>query len=368
MFFSRTRRKNCLAYINWINCLPWAFLVLGCVEQSQQKEAHGDTLNTRINYASNFEVSGDTIKVLQPSPGAPAQFYKRPPNPLRIICTSTTHLHYLELLGLEDRLVGFPSTKYIYSEKIRSQVASGKTVDIGPDGSINIEMVLSLQPDLVIAFDAGNEGRSLNLMQEAGIAVMLNGDYMETTALGRAEWLKFFGAIFGVEKQADSIFSTVESNYLRLRALASNPKRRPTIMTGIPYGGTWFLPGGDNASAVFYQEAGGNYLWSDDTNTGWIERSLETVYDNANDAEFWLGTGTYGNLSTLVSSDERFAGFAPVRNGNVFNYDKRMIPEGGNDYFESAYVRPDLILADLIAIIQPTLLPEHELVYYQRLK
>ncbi len=361
MYSFRTKKKSCLVSTNWIRAFFILFSILSLVlvhtSNAQQ-----------VRYASNFEIQGNTITVVEPSPGAPSESYEIAKNPSRIICTSTTHLHFLELLGVEDKLVGFPGTNYIYSPQIRKRVQEGDISEIGPGGKLNVEKALALNPDLIIAFDAGKESSTLNLLRKAGIEIMLNGDYMEGSALGRAEWILFFGKIFGLEEKADSIFRTIETNYNNLKSIAQNVEDRPTIMTGNMYGDTWFLPGGQNWFSTFFQQAGGIYLWEDNNKSGWIELSFESVLAKAREADLWIGTAGFSSRNMMLSADERYQNFSPFQEEKVFNYDRRLIEKGGNDFFESAYARPDLVLADLISVIQPDLLPHHVPTYIRKLK
>jgi len=362
MYSSKTKRKKAFISIGWINVLGVFFFVLSFPIISEGQETP-----FRIKHATNLRIEGAVITVPKPSPGLPEAIYTLEEVPDRIICTSTTHLHYLELLGLEDKLVGFPGTKYIYSESFRQRVQSGKIQEIGPGGKINVELALALKPDLIIAFDAGNEASSLNLLENAGIPVFLNGDYMESTALGRAEWIKFFGAVFNKREMATTTFQEIESSFNNLLKITESVEKRPSVMTGNVYGDTWFLPGGNNWFSTFFHQAGGDYLWSEDENAGWLELSFESVFAKANNADVWIGTASFSNKEMLIGADDRYGSFAPFENDNIYNYDKRLIEGGGNDFFESAYARPDKVLADLIYILQPSLLSDHELIYFRKL-
>lgn len=321
-----------------------------------------------LKHASKFKIEGNQLIVLEPWPGAAPKTYRLPENPKRIICTSTTHLYSLELLGLEESLIGFANNSYISSSLFRERVEKGLIKDVGADGNLNLELIIGLQPDLVIAFDAIGNSDDLQRIENVGIPVLLNADYMETSALGRAEWIKFFGAIFKRENLADSIFDEIESNYYDLISLTQNVSDRPSVLSGNVYGDTWFMPGGQNNSGRFFYDAGGQYTWGQDSTSGWLELSFESVFDQAQDASYWIGMGSFSSLESIVAQDERYADFEAFKQGNVFNYNQRQVPGGGNDFFESGYSRPDLILADLIYILHPELLPGHELYYYRRLQ
>ncbi|MFK7952935.1 MAG: ABC transporter substrate-binding protein, partial [Ekhidna sp.] len=227
---------------------------------------------------------------------------------------------------------------------------------------------LSLDPDAVIAFDMGGESTTLYKIEESNIPVLYNSDFLEQTPLGRAEWIKFFGALLNKRREADSIFLAIEKEYLRLLEIGKNVTNRPTILDGVVYGDTWFLPGGRNWASTFFKDAGGEYLWESDTTSGWLELSFESVYEKANDAHFWIGTSTINTKKELLGQDIRYESFSPFSNDKVYNYNKRIGPNGGYDFFESGYSRPDLILSDLIKILHPELLPEYETYYFKQLE
>lgn len=286
----------------------------------------------------------------------------------RIVCTSTSHLPFFEMLGMEEVVIGFPNLKYISSETFIERANQGLLTDLGPDGGMNMELLLSLDPDAVVAFDMGGESTTLDKIEESNIPVLYNSDFLEQTPLGRAEWIKFFGALLNKRKEADSIFRQIEQEYLRLESLAKNVENKPTILSGVVYGDTWFLPGGNNWAATFFENAGGKYLWEKDTTSGWLELSFEAVYEVGNDADFWIGTSTVNSKNEMLGQDTRYNDFAPFSSDNVYNYNKRIGPNGGYDFFESGYSRPDLILGDLIKIIHPEILPDYETFYFQKLE
>ncbi|RED99394.1 ABC transporter substrate-binding protein [Marinoscillum furvescens] len=342
--------------------------LLGCTSPSTQQQDADRVSTLQASYATRFDISGEKLTVREPWPGAQSPIsYSLGKSPQRVVVTSTTHLPYLELLGLTDRLVGFPGTQYISSPAFRQQVASGAITELGPDGNINLELLISLNPDVVFAFDMGSESTTLDKITESGIPVVYNADYLESSALGRAEWIKFFGAYFDKEKAADSIFNHITNRYDSLQHLASQAAIHPTLLSGVLYGDVWFMPGGQNWAAEFYRDAGGEYLWADDSTSGWLEISFESVFNKARHADYWIGTSTFNTREELLSQDARYGDFAAFQNDRVYNYSKRRSPSGGYDFFESGYARPDRVLADLIAILHPELLPDYETYYFEKL-
>ena len=319
--------------------------------------------------AEKFNINDDTLTVIEPWPGArkPIRYVFDEP-PQRVIVTSTTHLPYLEMLGVGDRLVGFPGLQYISSDVFRQRAAAGEITDLGPDGNLNLELVYQLDPDLVIAFDMGNESSVLDKLAEADIPVLYNADFLETSALGRTEWIKVFGYIFDKGPEADSIYAAIAGRYDSLQELTTDVKERPSVFSGVMYGDTWYLPGGENWAAGFIKDAGGNYLWEEDSKTGWLEVSFETVFARASDADYWIGTSTLNTLEELRSQDDRYSEFDAFDKGRVYNYSNRRNPNGGYDFFESGYARPDIVLADYIAILHPELMSDYKMYYFEALK
>lgn len=347
-------------------------IVIGCSPSLEREEDQFERLNT-VSYASTFHFerqdSTDYLVVDEPWPNATQEKrYKLGESPKTVVCTSTSHLPFFELLGMEEVVIGFPNLDYISSEVFRARGEQGLLTDLGPDGSMNMELLLGLNPDAVIAFDMGGESKTLAKIEESGIPVIYNSDFLEKSPLGRAEWIKFFGALLNKREEADSIFNFIEAEYIRAKTLAENADTRPTILSGVVYGDTWFMPGGKNWASIFFENAGGEYVWQNDSTSGWLELGFESVYEQANDAAYWIGTSTLNTKEEMLGQDERYGSFSAFQEDRVFSYNKKRGPNGGYDFFESGYSRPDLVLSDLIKILHPEILPEYETVYFQQLE
>ncbi len=348
--------------------IPLVVLLFTCCAPDQKTSGETGTDPSSIQFAQKFRVNENGVEVLEPWPGAVQSINYDTGNPPKtIICTSTTHLPFLELLGVENTLIGFPGTQYISSEKIRNMVEQGRIIDVGGDGKLNLELIIGMDPDLVIAFDMGNESTVLDKLPESGIPVVYNADFLETSPLGRAEWIKFFGKIFQKQQRADSIFDEIVFRYDSLKSLTSKIQLRPDVLSGVVYGDVWFLPGGKNWSAQFFNDAGGNYFLKDNDKTGWLELDFEYVFDKARQCEFWIGVASFQSREEMKDQDSRYAAFEAFENRRVFNHSKRIGTQGGYDIFESGYARPDRVLADIIRILHPQLLPQYETYYYELL-
>ncbi len=285
-----------------------------------------------------------------------------------IVCTSTTHIPLLDYLNETDKLIGFPTTDYISSEKMRKRIDGGKVKDLGIDKGMNIEELFLLKPSMVMGYAMSSDLGQLKKIKELGVPVVLNAEYLEKHPLGRAEWIKFMSLFFNKEKEADSVFQVIEKEYLTTQALAKASSSKPTVMSGIVYGDAWFMPGGRNNAATLLNDAGCNYLWNDTESNGFLEIGFESVFAKAKDADLWIGVGTFKSLSEIEASEKRYALFKPFKEKNIYSYNARQGAKGGSEFLELGYLRPDLILKDLVKIAHTELLPEHQLYFHKKLE
>ncbi|WP_297792125.1 ABC transporter substrate-binding protein [uncultured Eudoraea sp.] len=347
-----------------------------------------------INYAKGFSIeksaSGITIiKILSPWPDAKEGFtYALVPKGLktkpelsnkdfdaiinvpieRLIVTSTTHIPALENLGVLDMLVGFPDTKYISSDAARKKIDEGKIKDLGNNESLNTEMAINLNPDLVIGFSINNQNRAYETLQRSDIPVVYNGDWTEETPLGKAEWIKFFAPFFGLEAEAQDIFKTTEKNYLTARDLALKATTRPTVLSGALYKDVWYLPGGKSWAASFINDANADYLWSDTSATGSLSLSIESVLAKAAYASFWISPSQFISYNELDKASRHYSQFKAYKEKKIYTFANTKGESGGLLFYELGPSKPDLILKDLIHIFHPQLLPEHKLFFFKPLQ
>jgi iron complex transport system substrate-binding protein len=290
--------------------------------------------------------------------------------PIRsVIALSTTHLVQLEKLGVLDTLVGLNDFKNITTPAVLDKIKQNKLADVGNTSTPNIEKILSLTPDLITSYGTGNpQNDSYGKLLEAGLKVGIVSEYMESTPLGRAEWIKFLALFFNRESVAEKEFSQTASRYRSIANQVKSVKTRPTVFSGFSSKGIWYVPGGDSYVAKLLADAGSNYLWADDRSSGSLNLSFEQVYDRANQAEYWVnGSQKWKTRSDVMQEEPRYEGFSSVKKGNLFNPIARLKPEGGNDYWVSGTSNPDVVLADLVKVFHPDLIPNHNFYYYQKL-
>jgi cobalamin transport system substrate-binding protein len=288
----------------------------------------------------------------------------------KIICMSTTHIAMVKALGEEEAITGISGKELIYDGSISSRIDRGLIHDVGYEAGVNNELIISLSPDLIMMYGIGSESVGyLSKIKELGIKVMFNADYLETDPVGKAEWIKLFGALFCKENMADSIFRSISESYEQLKAyIKLNSMDRPNVLLGLPFRDTWFISPGNSCVSRFIEDAGGNYLWHDTRSSVSMPYSLEGVFVRSLKADYWLNTGDAVSKKEISSLDPRLEDIPCFNSGNIYNNNKRITPEGGNDYWESGILNPHLILKDIATILHPELFTDNELYYYRRIE
>lgn len=368
--------------------LSFVFLFLSC-KKEQSATAVVEKTENSIKHAKGLEIynySGySVVKVKNPWPNAENGFtyilkekngiipdslqkYTTISVPVKsIIVTSTTHIPSLEMLGVENTLVGFPHTDFISSEKTRALIDAGKVKNLGQNESINTEVAIDLSPEVIVGFSIDSNNKTFNNLEKAGMKVLYNGDWTEQTPLGKSEWIKFFGALYGKNKEANSVFNKIEKDYNDAVVLAKKATIRPTALSGGMYQDTWNLPQGDSWAALFLKDANINYLWKDTKGIGSLALSFEKVLEKAQNADYWFGPGQFSTLKELQDANPHYAQFKAFKNKNVYSFTTKTGAKGGVIYYEQAANRPDLVLKDLIKITNPKVLPDYQLYFFQKL-
>jgi len=340
-----------------------------------------------VDYAQTFDITdfGDfkIIKVRDPWPGAEKDFVyllskkeaQLPENlkyderiniPVnKIVVTSTTHIPALETLGELNSLVGFPGLDFISSEKTRTRIETGNIAELGANQSLNTEVLLDLEPNVVVGFGVDGQNRAFDRLKKIGIPVIYNSDWMEKHPLGKAEWIKFFGALYDKLPQSMEIFKEIEENYKAAKKLVSNIDKHPKILAGSMFKDRWYVPYGNSWQAEFIASAGGEYIYKDTHGNGSMELPFEKVFADAADADIWVAPGSFTTYKQLLESSEHYKKFKAFRDREIYTYAKTRGKTGGVLYYELAPSRPDLVLKDLISIFHPDLLPEYEAVFFK---
>lgn len=362
------------------------FLLTACGDVHRSSSGASQVGSFRPNYARNFRVeSFDGYKVVEMvNPWDTARLLHRyvlvdrdaelpdglPEGELlrvplqRVAVYSSVHCGMLEELDRADCIAGVCEPEYIALDFVQDGLKKGTIVNLGIAVSPDLERVVAAAPEaiLVSPFENAGYGR----IEKIGIPIVECADYMESTPLGRAEWIRLLGLFFGAESRADSLFDHTVTVYDSLRNLAAKAPIKPTVITERKYGAAWYVPGGNSYIGVLLRDAGADYLWHDDTQTGSVPLSFETVFERGQAADFWLFKYNAPNemtYETLQSEYEPYRRFAAFEKRNIFVCNTGTVP-----YYEEMPLHPDRILRDLIRIFHPELLPEGKLRYYQKLK
>ena len=287
----------------------------------------------------------------------------------KIICMSTTHLAMISALGEEQTIAGVSGTNFIYSPAIIKNVEKGLVVDVGYEANLNKELILKISPDLIMIYGIGSESSGyLGKIKELGIKVIINADYLETDPLSRAEWIKLFGALYCKENLADSLYKSEVDEYTRLKSfIVQKTTNKPKVLLGLPFKDTWYISPGNSFISKLINDAGGDYLWMDTESSISMPFGLENVYLRGLKADYWLNIGSVSSRNEISNVDPRLDDLPCFKNDNLFNNNKRISVNGGNDYWESGSLYPHLLLKDIATILHPELFSDHELIFYKKI-
>ena len=364
--------------------------LIGCKQNTTDKQNESVIGEILVNeYAVGFQVTESehfkTMTINNPWPNADKKFTyllvdrgTKPPENIsydallyvpveKIVVTSTTHIPLLEALGEEHKLIGFPNTSFVSSEKTRKRIDSGNVVDLGRNESINTEVLLNIEPEVVIGFAVNGNNKTFKTIENAGIPVLYNAAWVEGHILGRAEWIKFFGHLFKKEKLANSIFNKIETDYNNAKQLVVSTSKKPTVLAGSMFKDIWHVPYGNTWGAQFLTDAGADYLWKETKGSGSISLNIESVLDKAQKADYWITLGTETSKTAFNDRNIHYKEFDAFKKGNTFIANSTG-ETGGLLFYELGPNRPDLILKDLIHIFHPEVLPNHQPVFYSQLK
>jgi iron complex transport system substrate-binding protein len=374
------------------SCLFLSVLLTASCRQATtgKNNAAAKTGSAEIKYAKGFNIdyyagyklvsiySGtgdkrDTVQYILLAKGLKApEGYKKAQLiqvPVRsLVAMSSMHIALADFAGSADAIVGLGSLQYVTSPVVRKNIKAGKVKEVGIDGAMNDEVLLGMKPGLVMVM--GNPDAKFSkyaTLTGGGVPVMLNSEWLETTPLGRAEWVKLMGALLNKETFVNEKFTAVEKEYNRLAEIGRKAAVRPSVICGMPYKGTWYVPDGDSYMVQFLKDAGTTYKWINVHGKGSLALNFEIVAPEALKADFWLNIGYVDSKKDVAAIDKRYMDFKPFINGKLFNNNGKVNDLGSNDYWESGAVNPQVVLGDLIKILHPELLPGHQLVYYKQL-
>ncbi len=287
--------------------------------------------------------------------------------PIKTIASvSTTHLPFIKLLNEKKSIVGYAGQKFVIDPEFTKFFKKNNTVELGSDNELNHEKVIELSPTILMVYPFGT--LNFKKIEDAGIPVFYNTEYLELHPLGKAEWIKVFGLLYGEAKyiQSKETYSEIEDRYLFIKSMADTIKIRPEVFTGTIQSGTWYVPGGKSFQAVFLKDAGAKYVWEDDQQNNSLALSPEIVIDKCLDAHFWVLVASCSpqfSLEELKNENDIYDDFSAFKNGNILFCNSNL-----SDYFGMGVAEPDKILSDLVYYFHPELMKNYTPQYFQKLK
>jgi len=282
--------------------------------------------------------------------------------------TSCTQIEFLSLTGALSAVKGVCTPELIYNQTLQQAYQKGELAYLGDGFRFNMENLLLLAPDaLMLTTYSEQEDENIRRLKTSGIRLIYNNEWLETSLLSRAEWVKFVACFFNKETFADSLFNEIEKNYLRLKKLAQTAKDKPSIVAGGSFKGTWYMPSGKAFMGKLYEDAGGTYYYAKDTSLGSLSLNFETVLLHQQHADVWLNAQA-NSMAELLAQDVRYGLFDAVKSKRVYNFNAKISTKGANDFWESGLAHPDKILSDVIWALHPELLPDYQTVYIRKLE
>ena len=281
----------------------------------------------------------------------------------RSMIFSTVHCAMLMDFGKQDCIAGVADLKYIKIPWIQQQVQQGKITDVGDGLSPVVEKIIDQRPDALFLSPFENSG-GYGKLEDIDIPIVECAEYMESTPLGRAEWLRFYGLLFGCEQKADSLFDAIDKNYNQLKTLVTQ-KNRPSVLLDNVTGSVWYVPGGKSTIGQMIQDAGGSYPWAADEHSGSVSLPFENVLEKAGETDVWLFRYSSDHDITydeLRSEHHGYNQFKAFRDKNVYGCNVELSP-----FYEETPFRPDWLLNDFIRILHPELEGLAPLRYYKKL-
>lgn len=282
----------------------------------------------------------------------------------RIVCMSSSYVAMFDALGQVDRIVGVSGIDYITNSYIREN--RDRIKDVGAE--INYETIVMLRPDVVLIYGiSGARTAETDKLNELSIPYMYVGEYLEESPLGRAEWLVAFAELTDSREKGISVFSEIPVRYDEVKSLTADVKEHPLVMLNTPWADSWVLPPVDSYMPRLIADAGGEYIYKENKSDASVSIGLETAYSLVSKADFWLNLSSMSTMQEVLKVNSAFAATRVVKEGRIYNNNRRVSPTGANDFWESSVVKPDVVLRDLIKIFHPELVQD-SLYYYKRIE
>jgi len=366
-----------------------SFFIISCETQQKDKESISSLTHPQKNsYASYFKIykeenfsalvtyintekTDSVVYILyrnnKPEITINAYYIKIPVR--SVACLASVFVGALNNLECLNYITAVDNADYIYNPLLKKKCTDNSIQQLSKSSALNIEQTLVCKPDIILTNPSGDAKKDFDeRLIKMSITPIVCADYLENYPLARTEWIKAFALFFNTEQKAVSLFSSIEKNYMQLKSMTDTCTYKPTAFSEIKTGDVWFMPGAKSNAAQLFKDAGADYIFNDNDKTGSLSLNLEQVIDKAINADYWLNLHYCNNGEDIIKQDKRYEVFNAYKKRNLYNNNAMVNQTGGNAYWEYGLNHPDELLADLVKIFHPSLLPNHTLKYYKQLK
>lgn len=320
-----------------------------------------------------MDLEGDSTRVIQrlyrgiPTNDLPQGTLQLRAEQMRLATLSTTQIAMIQAVDGLPHLQGTAYASYVRDEQVKAMLDAGEIRDLSGDQDIDFEAILELSPDAFLVYPYGQEDYSK--YERADIPCVRISEYLEEHPLGRAEWVKVIGFLIEKEALANQVFDQIAQAYEETRTLAlhtADQRGAPEVFTGSHSNGMWYAAPGDSFIARFIQDAGGSYVFSDYHQKENISLQFEELFERVYETAYW-GKVVFEEgeltLEKIREGDDRLKDLHAFKEKQIFYCNA-----AEEDYFGAAVMEPHLILEDLVAILHPDLIPNHEPHYFKLIR
>ncbi|MDO5510199.1 MAG: ABC transporter substrate-binding protein [Weeksellaceae bacterium] len=356
-------------FINLILLCGFVISFFACKQETPDTSSHQSIEFENITQLKVTQTTDEICIYNHPNFSIPSLCISQKKLPFtKIVLLTSSPAGYLDQLNAIDHITAAYNTEWIYNPTLAQRIQQGLAANGQNSIVANYEQILSWQPDLVISSTNPNHQNLFQQLIHADIPVILIDEHLENSPLARAEYIKLYGILTGKDKLAQQEFSHIQEQYHSLSRQATQQSAKPSVFAEIQRGDTWHMPGAHSYLAQLLNDAGANYLFTDNTAQGAIPLSFERVYNTAQNADYWVNAADFHTYQQLADAHSGHTLFQAYKNHKVYAIAGRINHTGASDYFESGAVRADLLLADYVKIFHPHLVPNHTFTYVNALQ
>ncbi|WP_090078969.1 ABC transporter substrate-binding protein [Halpernia frigidisoli] len=337
------------------------FLIFSCKQKNENSVVGWNVISQNVSYQKDK-------KFFSLKSGRFSYQFKNSDLPFKkVILLNSSLLGFIEAINSENNIIAVSSPEYIYSQKIKNLIKSGRIQDVGNEQKFDVEKIISLKPDVIFTNYVPSFENTYNLLRKNSIEIIFFDEYLEQDPLEKSAYVKVFGQLLGKISESEKVFGEVKSNYENLKISALKSIEKPQVLVNEMYGNEWFLAGGKSNLAQFIKDANAKYILEENPESKGIPLSFEEVFVKAKDAKYWVNVSDHLAKKELLQINRSYAKMNVFNMGNLYSVSGKTKSKS-NDYFESGVFRADLVLKDYIKIFHPELLPDYNLTYMKKLK